>query len=115
MKDLNTLIGDRVRFYRTSRKLTLEALGERLQQPLSYQMLARYEAGEAHWRADLVCEVAKLLRIDVRLLLAAEEDGRVVKGTPEWKADKYKNTLLNISEKAREAIYRLIDVVAGSP
>lgn len=107
--DRNELIGDRVKFYRTSKKISRAKLVKCLPRKLTHQQFGRYEAGASRWPADLVCEVAEMLQIDIRLLLAMENGARERKDTREFIAEKYKSIMLSFDDKQRNFLYRIID------
>ena len=108
----NALIGERVRFYRTSKELSLEKLANSLPTPVSGQQLAKYETGVSRWPADLLVDIAVKMRIDIRLLTGLESGKHEGKDTPEWEAEKYKSIILSLSERTRKVIFKIIDGVA---
>lgn len=108
----NKLTGERVRYYRTAREMSLQKLADSLPVPVGAQQLSKYENGVSRWPADLVCDLAKVLRVDVRLLLGLEDGKHEGKDSAEWDAERYKHTLLNMTQKARRVAYRIIDGVA---
>lgn len=107
--DMNELIGERVRFYRTSRKLSLEHVAEKLPTPITGAQLARYETGQSRWPADTLVGIARILRTDIRLLVGLEDGKHEGKSSPEWDAEKYKCIMLELPEKNRKIIYKIID------
>ncbi len=109
MTDLNELIGERVRFYRTTRKMSLEHVGGKLPIPITAAQLARYETGQSRWTADTLVGIAKVLRVDIRLLVGLEDGKHEGKDSPEWDAEKYKCMLLELPEKTRRIVYKIID------
>lgn len=108
-KDRNTIIGERVRYYRTTQKLSLKDAADQVERKITPQMLSLYEKGKSSWPADLICELAKVLRIDPRLLLGMESGRHERKDSPEWEAEKYKNSLLGLKHKSRAVVYKIID------
>lgn len=111
MTDINKVIGERVRFYRTTRKMTMEKLAEQLAVPISPTQLHKYETGVSRWSADLVCDIAMIFRLDVRLLLGMEDGKHEGKSTEEWDAERYKCIILTLPVKVRGVIYRIIDSI----
>lgn len=109
--DLNYLIGERVRFYRTSHGISLENLGAAVTNPISGQMLARYETGQSRWPADLVVDISTELGVDIRLLTGLEDKKPLMESTEEWELEKYKHILFSMSDKARKIIYLIINGV----
>lgn len=70
--NLNVRIGERVRRYRKIKGITMETLGSSLPHPVSGAMMARYETGGSRWPADLLCEIATFLEVDIRNLTVGE-------------------------------------------
>lgn len=103
-----------MRKYRISRRLSLARLIKKLPPDTAPfpQQLARYETGQSRIPADLLVDIAKALRVDIRSLV--HPDGvRNASGNPdENNADKYRNILLGFPERTRRLIYKIIDGVA---
>lgn len=108
----NILIGERVRFYRTSKGLTQAEMASALPVPLSGQQLSKYENGDNRWPADTLIGIAIFLGIDIRLLTGLEDGKHEGKDSDGWEAERYKNILLGMRERARKVIYKIIDGVA---
>lgn len=106
---INALIGERVRFYRTSKGITLDKMAASFSVPISGQQLAKYEVGKSRWPADLLIEIAKDLRLDIRLLTGLEDGKHEGKDDAEWDAERYKSIILSLNEKARKVVYKIID------
>lgn len=109
-KDRNKIIGERVRFYRTARDMTMSDLVEALGNPILHQQLAKLEQGKARWTAVLLYEISCVLDVDIRKLIGIEgtdKGGHV--GPDEWKAEKYRGLLLKLHPDVRTLVYRLID------
>lgn len=79
---------------------------------ITLQQLSRYETNLSRWPADLLCEVAEALEVDIRILLGLEDQTGKLKG-PEWHAEKYKVIILKLPEKSRKAVFNMIDGLAG--
>lgn len=109
MEDRNKLIGQRVRHYRTAKQMSLDALAGLLPRQLSAQQLANYEVGKSRWPADLVCELAVVFGVDIRLLVGMEYGKHEGKDNHEWEAEKYKTKLLALRPMVRNVIYKTID------
>ena len=107
----NKLIGDRVRYYRTSKGWSLDKLATSIENPLSGQQLAKYETGVSRWPTDLVCDIAVTMRVDVRLLVGLESGKHEGKETDEWEAEKYKNLLLGMPRDFRSFMYNTINML----
>lgn len=111
--DRNAIIGERVRFYRTTRELSLDKLCKMLQNPITGQQLARYETGQSRWPADLIINIADVLGVELRELTT--HDGRARKNqtepvnVEEWEAERYKRKILKLSESARRMVFGFID------
>jgi transcriptional regulator with XRE-family HTH domain len=110
--DRNALIGERVRFYRTARDMSMAQLCDMLEIDITLQQFARYETNLSRWPADLLCQVADALQTDIRILLGLEEQSKKLKG-PEWEAEKYKGIILDLPAKSRKAVFNMIDGLAG--
>lgn len=108
----NFKIGQNVRLHRTARGMSLAALGKAVSPQKSGQQMALYESNQSRWPADLLCEVSKILAVDVYELLGMENTFKERKNSPDWKAEKYKIKLLSLKIKARSVVYRIIDCVA---
>lgn len=106
----NATIGERVRYYRTSKEMSMEKLGSMMTPPITAQQVAKYETASSRWPADTLCSVAQALRVDIRVL--AGLDDKAPKSTEEWEAERYKAILLNLHVRARKVVYRIIDSVA---
>lgn len=111
--DRNYLIGERVRFYRTARKMSMAELAAELKHKLSAQQIALYERGKSRWPAELLCEISIILRIDLRTLSGMEDSVRSGrKDSPDWDAENYKAKLLALTPKFRQIAYQIIDIFA---
>lgn len=105
----NALIGERVRFYRTARDMTMSDLAARLENPITQQQLARYETGISRWPADLLVDIAVIFKLDIRLLTGLEDGKHEGKEDDEWDAEKYKSILLTMPIAARKVVYGIIE------
>ena len=79
---------------------------------ISLQQMANYEKNISRWPADLLCEVAEALEVDVRILMGLEGKTPGIK-SPEWQAEKYKTITLKLPDKSRRAVFNMIDGLAG--
>ncbi len=104
----NAIIGERVRFYRTSKSWSRQKLVEMLKIPISGAQMSKYESGLSRWPADLVIEIAGLFKLDIRMLLSKDAPTPAEKGTAEWEAEKYKNLLLSLPDDQRQLCYSTI-------
>lgn len=111
----NILVGERVRFYRTSKGLSLVKMASAFPYRVSGNQLAKYETGQSRWPADMLCEVAVILKVDIRLLTGMEDGKHEGKNTAEWEAERYKCILLALHDRARKALFKIIDIVATLP
>jgi transcriptional regulator with XRE-family HTH domain len=109
----NDLIGKRVRFYRTSRNLSLEGLAEKLPTALSIAQLAKYEAGQSRWPADLMCATAAALGVGVLQLLMGDELRELELKGEAWKAEQCRQQLLQMKPKQRQLIYQVIESIVN--
>lgn len=107
--DRNTLIGDRVRFYRTAKGWSLATLAGMMPKPICGQQLARYETGQCRWPANLLIDMAVALAVDIRILTGLEDGKHEGKDNAEWDAERYKYLMLKLPEKARKVLYKIID------
>jgi len=103
----NMIIGERVRFYRLSKGITMEGLLEAIGSDLPFQSLSRYEKGTGRWPADLLIDIAIFLKVDIRKLTGM--DGEDIAEDEERIAETYKTRILDMAPKARTLIYKIID------
>jgi transcriptional regulator with XRE-family HTH domain len=66
---LNCDIGIRIRKYRRARGWSMEALCHHLTNKITPQQMAKYEKGISRWPAVLVCEIAEIFKMDIKLLI----------------------------------------------
>jgi transcriptional regulator with XRE-family HTH domain len=111
-KDRNQIIGERVRYYRTARNLSQQAVVDQLQQKMTAQNFALYETGQSRWPADLLCEISEILRVGVHLLYTVDHMRFQRKRDPDWEAEKYKTVMLGMTPRIRKITYRIIDIIA---
>jgi transcriptional regulator with XRE-family HTH domain len=62
-------IGRRMRDRRLEQGLTQPKLGDAFRPPVSYQQIAKYEAGQDHLSWSRIAQVCRILRIDLKDLL----------------------------------------------
>lgn len=109
--DRNKIIGERVRFYRTTQNISLQDMAAALAKPITLQMLSKYETGGNRWAAEMVCSCAEVLKVDVKLLLGME-DSPLVPGDIAWDAEHYKWQLVLLGERARKIVFTIIDALS---
>lgn len=67
MKSITTMVGERIRFFRKSRGITIVELAGRMN--ISKSAISKYERGESAITLDILSEIAKALQIDPIQLL----------------------------------------------
>ena len=66
-RDINRMIGEKIRYYRKTRGLTIVRLSELLH--MSKSAVSKYERGEIPLTVEQLLEIAEVLEIDMMLLL----------------------------------------------
>ena len=105
----NAIIGDLVRYYRTSRDMSMQKLADALAEPFTHQQMAKYETGKSRWPADLLLEIADILEVDIQFLMVKK--GINTDNHEAWAAERYKSIMLKLPFKARQVVYSIIDGV----
>lgn len=104
----NAIIGQKVRFYRTAKNISMEKLCDMLPTKITHQQLARYETDQSRWPADLLCEIALALNVETELLLGIGKDAKRWLHPDEPEAERHKMLLLELPERGRKIIYQVI-------
>lgn len=108
----NAIIGYNIRFYRSTRDISLQKLSTMLAEPISGQQLAKYETGQSRWPADLVCEIADILEVDINTILGVSHNNdESAIGTAQWDAEKVKALFLRMPEKKRKISISVVEAI----
>lgn len=113
-QEINSLISSRVTFFRKTRGMSMSELAAKLKHPLSHQQIQKYESGQSRWPADMVCEVAELLEINVGQLLCQDEVVDLEQKSVEYEAEKYKQLIKQLPAELRSLVYNLTDEIVRS-
>jgi len=107
MREIDGYVGERLRAFRQSRRLSLDELGRRI--GVSYQQIQKYELGTNRISASQLWRLSKALRIGVGAFLPTDSDA------PSSDILYWSAAIDRLDPEMKPILIALIDAIPASP